>query len=239
MAVLDIRTCAQVQGTSRTLELTEWRTPASDYAERQVGHYRLHKTEYPAGQYYPYGWIDGYLYYYTANSLPIMLLQEQREGMWKDWMSDGPCDYRRMQKYAEVAEGDVLVAGLGLGLFIHELAKNDRVGDVTVVERSPEVIGLILDSIKGCMPEHIIRIVQEDFWSYLLADNRDYGMVMVDVWSTSNSEEHSALYPEVGAAYELLKKQYPKAKIVIHGFSAFSDVQVAMPYFEARQKVKV
>lgn len=216
----------------RVLELTEWRTPATGYAERQVGNYRLHKAEYPAGHYHHYGWMDGFPYYYTVNPLPIMLLQEQREGEWKDWMSDGPCDYRRMQKYAGAAEGDVLVAGLGLGLFIHELGKNNKVGRITVVERSPEVIELV----KGYLPEQGLSIVQDDFWDFVKDDHHEYGMVMVDVWATSNSDEHAVLYPVVGAAFELLKQRYPKSKIAIHGFSAFSDVQVAMPYFEARQR---
>ena len=136
----------------KALEITEWKTPATDYNVRQVGNYRIGKHTYQPG-FYAYHGIDGYAIFSIKRPLRMTSLMELRAnnlGMlhWKEWMVDIPTDYRAMQKYAERAYGRVLTSGLGLGLVTHELCKNDKVESITVVEISPSVI----EFVKGYLP---------------------------------------------------------------------------------------
>ena len=206
-----------------TLELQSWCTPATSYYEKQVGSFRIKRTFYPRGYYRNWG-IDGYLFFHVNRRIPIMVLQEKRGGAWHSWMVDDPPQYRAMQIYCEQASGDVLCAGLGLGLMAHELCKNKAVRRVVVIELNQEVISLT----SPYMPKKV-EIVRDDFFSYIHKDTNHWGMILVDLWVSSGREEKLKLIGEVAPIAALLKITHPQSKIVFHGFTSFSDVSPILP----------
>lgn len=217
-----------------TLQLPEWRTPATDYPEAQVGDFRIHHGRYPRGHYSMYG-IDDYLLFKATKPLVVTNLQERRGNKWHNWMVDDPPHWRAMQKYAEACYGNVLVAGLGLGLFWHAISQNTRVKSMTVVEISQDVISLVHPHVPNCPFE--VDLVHADFWKYLRDCRADWDWIVVDLWVAKGAEQKLKLfYTEVLPVALQMRLDFPPAKFVFHGFSTVTDVELVTPEMMARLK---
>lgn len=59
------------------------------------------------------------------------------------WMTDAEFECWTNQSFLRTAKGEVLVAGLGLGLILTPLLANKAVSSVTVLEINPDVIALV------------------------------------------------------------------------------------------------
>lgn len=206
----------------RTLYIDQWHTPATDYAEHKIGDYRIHRGRYTHDVYNYWG-MDGYLYFMVRKPIPITSLQQKKEGRWCGWMIDDPPQQRAMEIYAKYAHGKVLVAGLGLGLYLHELAKNKDVKSVTVIEISPEVATLMGPYLPS-LPEFVILL--EDFYDFIAHDTEQWDTILVDLWVSHNVGEKLVLYyHHVIPLYDELKQKYPKADVTFHGFQTVSAVK--------------
>ena len=207
-----------------TLQISEWQTPASAYEEREIGAFRLKRTVYEPGYYKLYR-VKGYTYFQVMKPIPIMSLQECRDGEWRDWMIDDPFNYLAMKEYCGSLKGRVLTAGLGLGLAVQELAKNGEVTEVVVVERSPEVMTLV----GGYMPSSV-NLVLDDFWAYTEQAN-GWDSILLDIWVTKGKEQHDrVMEEEARPAREKLKERFPSATLVLFGFAPLSDIDIQVPY---------
>jgi hypothetical protein len=99
-------------------------------------------------------------------------------------MTDVPCEHAQMRACCANLFGDVLVAGLGLGLAVHLLARKRRVTSVTVVELSGEVIDLVWDHTdhrgKGV-------VIQADAFDFLRSERgKAYDSALLDTWQGDN-----------------------------------------------------
>lgn len=203
-------------GGGRTLELNGWRTVASSYQEEQAENFCIGRHIYKPGH-YKYPGMDGYRFFRAVEPITITTLREFRQGEWNTWMVDTPPDYRAMQKYAERASGRVLTTGLGLGLIVHELCENDKVEDITVVERSPSVITLIQ---KYLPQDDRISLECDDFWRFVMLDDTTWDDIVVDLWVFHNLDMQIEYYlKEVVPLSKQLGKKYPDSRIVFHGFA--------------------
>lgn len=212
----------------RTLRLEQWHTPATDYPERQLGNWRIVRKFYSRGTYRYWG-LDGYLVFKVNKRIPIATLQEKRDNLWYDWMVDDPPQQRAMEIYAQRMKGRILVAGLGLGLILHELAKNSEVKSVVCVERSKEVIQLVAPNILHLLqPERekcLLHITQEDFYDFIRTDTSCWDHIFVDLWVTSAlTKERAFLCGVLPTAGELVVK-YPNTPITFHGFQTISEIK--------------
>ena len=203
-------------------EVNSWHTPATEYTVAQAGNFRLCRSTCKPGHHH-HQEIDGARCTKVTAPIVLTVLQEQRRGRWCDWMADDPFDYWAMQKYAAVAHGKVLTSGLGLGLVTHELVKNDKVENVTIIERSPEVIELTAKYL----PKGKVTLIQGDFWEYVKQDTTQWDMIITDIWVTHNRREHQrVLITEVIPARKYLEEKYPGTVLVFHGFWQVSDILV-------------
>jgi len=207
--------------TERTLFLRDWQTPATNYEEREVGNFRLKKGKYSRGGMYPYWGMDGYLFFKCVNTAPIMMLQEKVKNRWGQWMVDDPPQQRAMEIYCKAAKGEVLCAGLGLGLMLHELAKNKKVTHVVTVERSQEVIDLVWDYC----PYNSMTLVVDDFWEFVEKSDTQWDMILVDLWVSSCKEDKIRIFNEIVPSVLRLILKWPNTKLVVHGFQTLSDVK--------------
>lgn len=204
-------------------EIDRWHTPATDYPEKEIGNFRIHRGRYTRGMYEMWG-VDGYIFNKVTKPIPITHLQERRGKRWHDWMIDDPPHYRAMQIYAEQAKGKVLTTGLGLGLIVHELAKNPKVEQVTVVEKSAEVVRLLDSNLPAYCHEFVIII--DDFYDFIETDHTDWDTIIVDLWVADGGEQkRDLLFHKVLPMGVELKLKYPKASITFHGFQGVSDIK--------------
>ena len=218
-----------MESLPRTLEIREWHTPATDYPIRTVRNFRLTRTRQWYGHYKYWG-MDGNLFYRVRKPIPITSLQEKRGRGWHPWMVDDPPQQRAMEIYAEHCEGKVLVAGLGLGLILHELAKNPKIEYVCVVEKSPEVMALVMPSLMHLLePEKgkcLFAITREDFFDFIRNNKGDWDHIIVDLWvSHGKDQKTELLFHEVLPTLGELLVRYPNTPITFHGFQSVSTIK--------------
>lgn len=206
-----------------TLKLDSWHTPATDYPAIQKGKFRIVHEYYDRGTYRMHG-VGGYVLLKVKKRIPVTLLQEQRKGKgWCTWMIDDPVQWMSMEIFAKHSKGKVLVAGLGLGLIVHALAKNKDVESITVVEKNFGVVRLV-EPLLQKLPN--LNIIIEDFHSFILFDTVvPYDTVIVDIWVSTNRKEKAYVLSQLLPLSYLLKRTYPNASISYHGFYNFSDIK--------------
>lgn len=203
--------------------IDKWRTPASEYPKSQVGNFRIRQVPYKQGLYHNWGVND--VDYFHTDGIKVTILEEHTNGKWHTWMVDDPPHWWSMQRYAAEARGRVLVAGLGLGLFLHALSPRVHAGDVSsiiVVERSPDVIELV----RPLVPHECLDIRTGDFYDYY-RHAADFDFALIDLWVTNGSSQKEAVFNKyVMPLWANMRFNYPAATLVFHGFTTVSDVRL-------------
>ena len=140
-----------------------WSTPLTAVELRTVGTARLRQSHY-RGMYHANG-VNGYEYWQTRYWLPVTSLQLKEGRRWNTWMVDDPVHWWGMREaVADLPAGRILVAGLGLGLMLHHMARQPRFTTITVVEQNPDVITLI----RPTLPENDrVQIYDGDFYRWI------------------------------------------------------------------------
>jgi hypothetical protein len=105
----------------------------------------------------------GFLFYKYKRPVTITTLKIRG----RIWMTDEPTFVWSLCSFAERAYGRVLVAGLGLGIVVHELVLNEHVSDIVVIEREWDVINLVRPQIPV---DPRINILHEDFYRFVAGD---------------------------------------------------------------------
>jgi hypothetical protein len=200
------------------VEIAEWKTPATGYPKKEFGSARISRGKYTKGIYHNYG-VRGYEYFVVNKPILVTSLEiKDDSGKWQTWMVDDPAHWWSMQDYARNSSGNVLVAGLGLGLVTGELLDNVDVDYLTVIERNKDVIGLI----SSLLPDPIgvdFEIKNEDFYGFINETNEKFDRIIVDLWVTGSAEETlRVLDEEVRPLSYYLMKLFPNASVVFHGF---------------------
>ena len=209
----------------KAIELDSWTTPATKYLESQKNRHFLKKKIYDVG-YYIYHGIDGCTFFYVRQPITLTVLLEYRKGnlgvaRLHEWMADDPPDYRAMQKYAEVAHGKVLTAGLGLGLLANELTHNKLVTDITIAEISQDVVDLVGPYLP---PDNRIQVVVDNFWNMVATQHWD--TIILDTWVYYGREQQIKQYKEEALpAYDKLVGMHPDSLTILHGFAGMPTIQ--------------
>ncbi len=213
----------------RTLKIDHWHTPATDYLEAGIKDYRIRRSPCARGSVCRYWGMDGYLTFRVSKRIPITTLQERRGSKWYTWMIDDPPQQRAMEIYAQHMKGRVLVAGLGLGLILHELAKNPDVKHVLCLEKSADVIRLITPKISHLLqPEKgkcMLYVSQDDFYNFIRRDTSHWDHIFADLWVTNEQTKIQAyLHSVLPTAGELIVR-YPGTPLTFHGFQSISVIK--------------
>lgn len=94
------------------------------------------------------------------------------------WMTDAEYECWTQARFVNSVHGDVLIAGLGLGLILGPMLKNKRVTSVTVLEISADVIALIGPRYK----HRKLTIIEADVKQWQ-PPKKAYDFVYFDIWS--------------------------------------------------------
>jgi hypothetical protein len=89
------------------------------------------------------------------------------------------------------ATGNVIIAGLGLGMIIHPIADKKEVKTITIVEKSADVIKLVAASL----PKKA-TVVEGDIFKWSPAKGTKYDTIYFDIWpsiTTDNLKDMATL----------------------------------------------
>lgn len=104
-------------------------------------------------------------------------------------MSDTDMERRTNREFIDNANGDVLIAGLGIGLIIYNIQEKKEVKSITVVEINKDVIDLIQPHFPN------IKIINEDIFNY--QPKQKFDTIYFDIWpdiSTDNLNDIKKLH---------------------------------------------
>ena len=194
-----------------TIKLSQWQTPATQYPRGKHGRIAIQDHLWEKGDFYdayglaPEGDNNKYTFIRIAKTIKITTLEIDD----KVWMVDDPPHYWAMQQHAKQFHGHVLVAGLGLGLIVHELKKNPKVETITVVEREKEII----DFISPFIDAKNVQIIHADWNEYEHHEKVDG--VLYDLFVGEGKQ----LIGEALLVRIELYLKFPGAHCLIHGFN--------------------
>lgn len=200
------------------LQLTTWRTPATDYPDRTLGRARIKTTRY-RGYYECYG-LRGHRFFHARNIRVKRLLIGNR-----GWMVDDPPHWWAMEDHAQFYRGHVLCAGLGLGLIVHTLHANPKVERITVVEREKDVI----DLVAPLLPQNKLVVQHGNFWDY---SGREPDGVFYDLFVGDGK----ALAGDAICCYSQLVQWFERATVRIHGFNNKMLAEIGDAIRESRRQ---
>lgn len=102
-----------------------------------------------------------------------------------EWMTLTPVDLDTSSEAIEAAHGRVVTFGLGLGYYAYMCSEKPEVEEITVIERSPDVIRLFKKYIlpQFTHPEKV-RVIECDAFRYAEFDmpKERYDVAFVDTW---------------------------------------------------------
>lgn len=194
------------------LNITEWHTKTQKYANEIVGNAAITHDEIDNGIFLMEG-INGYLFYNVKRQITQTTLRIN--GV--EWMNDNPLQYIGMQELAKRACGNVLVAGLGLGIIAHFLLQNKDVKHIDIIERDADVLRLVGKYLDVNGNRGRLRIINQDFYDYVYSNAREkYNTVIVDIWAGKGSKKIAA---EMGMTIALVKEFYNPPNIFVWGIN--------------------
>lgn len=98
------------------------------------------------------------------------------------WMSVIPNEIETMEKAIELANGKVIVYGLGLGYFPYMISLKENVKEITIVENNEKVIDLFN---KYIFPQFAhkekIKVIKDDAFEYM-KKAIDFDFAFIDLW---------------------------------------------------------
>jgi hypothetical protein len=116
-------------------------------------------------------------------------------------MSNTPMEKRTNSDVVHYANGDVFIAGLGIGLIVLPIQEKENVKSVTILEKYPEIIELVG---KQLPLNEKVKIIQGDVFTYNFPKGTKFDTIYFDIWNYVNSD----VYEEM----KLLRKKYRKYK---------------------------
>ncbi len=105
-------------------------------------------------------------------------------------MSDTDAERNTNRDVVRAAHGDVLLAGLGLGMVVCPIAQKGEVSSITIVEISQEVIDLVepyLCKYLGGDAEKV-TIICEDIFEYV--PTQKFDVIYFDIWGDVCGDEY-------------------------------------------------
>jgi hypothetical protein len=113
-------------------------------------------------------------------------------------MSNTPDEIRDSLRFIWSAKGSVLVNGLGLGVLLNALLAKPEITDITVIEKSEDVINLVAPTFAN---EPRVTIIHADAFEYQSPKGKRYNAVWHDIWDNicaDNYEEMKFLHRKYG-----------------------------------------
>ena len=169
-----------------------------DLPEQQTKHWAIKKFEVNQDRVInPYSFSN-----YMRGSVPsgqyTKLIYNKKgfegTGNWSEEtiMSDTPQEIHDHDEFIWNARGKVLIAGLGLGLVLKNVAKKDCVEKVTVVEKEQEVIDMVWKYYVKEFGDKI-ELIHEDIFKWNFPRCSKWDWAWYDIWPTICGDNYSQI----------------------------------------------
>ena len=99
-------------------------------------------------------------------------------------MSDTMMEHRTNREVVWKAKGNVLIAGLGIGMILHPILAKSEVTSVTVIEKYPDVIALVAPTIKSDK----LTIIAADIYEWKPAKGVKFDAIYFDIWAEQSTD---------------------------------------------------
>lgn len=101
------------------------------------------------------------------------------------YMSDTDNEWRTNLRFMEAAQGNVLVAGLGLGFTLIPVAKKHEVRTIIVIEKSPDVVKLVWPALRKHLGKLAskITVVTADIYQWEPDTRQKWDTIYFDIWA--------------------------------------------------------
>jgi hypothetical protein len=119
-------------------------------------------------------------------------------------MTDTPHEVRTCAHPMLHCEGDVLIAGLGLGMILIPVLRSSGVTRVTVIEKYQDVVDVIVPHLRKVLTndeQKKLHIIVEDIFEWKPPKGALYDCIWFDIWpaiTTANLPEMSKLHRRFG-----------------------------------------
>jgi len=154
--------------------------------EGQSGKFAIRHQHHPAGAVFSTASARTQIF---AQHTPVrviasepIVVHELREGK-SLWMTDLPIEQAQIDPILASMRGRVLVGGLGIGYAAQVLARKTSVKEVVVIEKSPDVIELVAQHIRGTNRRKVL-VIQDDLHAWLAQNQRErFDWAFYDIWA--------------------------------------------------------
>ena len=192
-----------------------WCSPVTHYLEAELGKVKIRKHQQSTRSAYYCEGVRGELFIqYSPKGNVITQLEISGKG----WMTDEPQYVWCLQSFADRSSGNVLVAGLGLGIVVLQLLSNEAVKKITVLEIEPDVMQLISPHFENHPRGRVLEIREDDFYDFMEHDKEQRDVVIWDlaVWGLNDDKLGLADMLRMPA---LVRDKYgPACQLFRHGF---------------------
>jgi len=107
------------------------------------------------------------------------------KGIFQDTvMSDTPAERRSNVEVWRQSHGRVLIAGLGLGMIVHPIAKKSEVKSITIVENNADVIKLVASTL----PKKKVTVIHGDIYDWRPAKGERFNTIYFDIWGSVSTD---------------------------------------------------
>lgn len=143
------------------------------HKEKTLGNFSIRKLIIPKGTYERF--FDqklGIIQCYHVDSYPIVQVLQDGSAL----MTDTPYEVETNRKAIQLAQGDILDCGLGIGYFPYYASKKKRVESITIVEKEQGIIDLVYPLIKN----EKTQIICTDAKKFLKTNKKKFDMIHID-----------------------------------------------------------
>jgi spermidine synthase len=119
-------------------------------------------------------------------------------------MSDNLHERLSNLEVIDEARGNTLIAGLGLGMVLHPILKNDHVTSVTVIEKEQDVITLVQPTL---LPTTKLQIICDDIFTWEPQSDKHYDCIYFDIWADASDGVASSEQLQLESKFEKYKAE--------------------------------
>lgn len=105
-------------------------------------------------------------------------------------MSNSPDEIRDFSYFVHIAEGNILINGLGLGVLVQALLNKPEVVKLTIIEISKDVINLVAPTF---LKDKRVNIINDDAFNYNPPKDEYYNYVWHDIWTNISKDNLSEM----------------------------------------------
>jgi len=103
-------------------------------------------------------------------------------------MSDTNMERDSNRPVVRAARGQVLVAGLGLGMILHPILAKPEVEHVVVIEKSQDVIDIVAPTLAPTLSTKRLSIICADVFGWKPPKGAKWDVIYFDIWASISTD---------------------------------------------------